>query len=316
LTSNWVAFISAAQLATVVLFGCSGTYSTSGIEHSGDSSGKIDKGSEDKGKTNSNQVRNASPDSETLNLTDKLPKSNLKTYTVKISPDAVYVNETKTFLAYKLSEVLALLPKFKEAIGEMRRSSWGITFEALDRFKVTFPVSKIYEKEAYLAYKEAARTDGKDWALIPAKREAMTPAPFYLVWKDLAPTLDFPNPYQVAFITLEPLSVTYKDAYPSQEKLVPGFAVFSSRCIWCHSINYVGGRSALEFNVPKSIVEGKNVEDLPYMMQGQRNTTGKPCKLSPENNQTTLTQLWNYLSERAQNQICKTAEDCEKKEPL
>ncbi len=238
-----------------------------------------------------------------------------KVVKVVVDNDPVFKGARKEYLAIKLSDVLALMKSYPEASGQQARDDWGITFEALDRFGVTFPVSKIFQKMPYLAFKEVGQKDGKDWSLIPAKKEAATPAPFYLVWEGSnTDQFEFPVPYQVARIYLEKLDQTFKGAVPSEAASRPGFRRYTTKCIMCHSVNFVGGLSQIDLNVPNNYTENHLEDEFVEKMRPGPGASN--CSMVGGESETLIRQIWGYLKDMADQKSCDSKESCSRRDRL
>jgi hypothetical protein len=259
------------------------------------------------------------PGSERLDLVKSVLPSKMqaenKVVRVLVDSDPVFNGARKEYLAIKLSDVLALMKSYPEASAPQAREDWGISFWALDRFRVTFPVSKISQRMPYLAFKEVGQKEGKDWSLIPAKKEAATPAPFYLVWKGSnTDSFEFPVPYQVAFITLEKLDQTFNGAVPSELASRPGFRRYSTKCIMCHAVNFVGGLSQKDLNVPTNYTE-KHLEDE-FVEKMRTGPGASNCPMVGGESETVIRQIWVYLKDMADQKVCDSEVSCGKKDRL
>jgi mono/diheme cytochrome c family protein len=231
---------------------------------------------------------------------------------VEVPKDPVYKWEKRTFDAYSLKEVLSREKDFAVIQEAATREPYALVFVALDRFKVALPFEYLELGKGFLAYREFQRADGKDWGLIPSSEQAETPAPFYLVWTIPEPSFDYPTPYQVAHFKAIPMRRVYSAAAPRSAEVTEGFRRFSTRCVWCHSVNYSGGRKAKEMNVPDNLTERLTREAYENHLLG-RGTYGNPrpgCSLmnSPQEERDAV---WQYLSSMKSQKICSSAKECE-----
>lgn len=102
----------------------------------------------------------------------------------------------------------------------------------------------------------------------PVDRRQLDPAPFYLVWSDLAKgdPHRMPWPYQLAEIESAPFESRYPHVappgVPADSPARRGFAIFRDQCIACHAINGEGGTVGPDLNVPRSIVEYRPKEQI------------------------------------------------------
>lgn len=154
------------------------------------------------------------------------------------------------------------------------------------------------------------------WSLIAAKKEAATPAHFYLVWEGTNDDeFEFPVPYQVAFITLQKLDKIFEGAVPSEPQSRPGFRRYSYKCIMCHAINFVGGTSQFDLNVPRNYSETHTEAEFIQKLS-RRGIGGKSCSLAGGENETNLKKIWQYLRDMSDQKICENETSCRDKDPL
>ena len=163
-----------------------------------------------------------------------------------------YYNRPKTFRALPLAATL--VAGFGAPIAELEKLDFVL--RARDGYTVPLPGAKLLEKGGYLA---VADVDVPGWQ--PIGPQAVSPAPFYLVWREPSQrSLDsHPRPWQLATIEIAPFDVTLSHTMPSGlssgAPAMAGFRRFRASCISCHAMNREGGRVGPELNVPQSIVE-------------------------------------------------------------
>ncbi|HTT07616.1 MAG TPA: c-type cytochrome [Gammaproteobacteria bacterium] len=176
-------------------------------------------------------------------------RKNLKTVSVTLD-DPVYQKE-KTFDGFELQEVLGLLGPSTEGVDE-------IVFQSTDGYAPSLPMSKALAHGAILAYQEHGNP--RKWDKIRQGKAWLSPAPFYLVWKEGKELgEEFPWPYQLIKIELVKFSSKFAKLYPAEAKndsaVMRGFVDFKTNCMRCHSINLEGGDLAPELNIPQNVTE-------------------------------------------------------------
>lgn len=249
----------------------------------------------------------------TLELEDSFELKPPSAQRVTVAKDPVFDNQKMTYQAYALLDVLKRAKDFDRIAEAAKTEPYALVFVALDRFRVTLPFEYAFNGKGFLAFREHERRDGNDWGLIPAQEQAKTPAPFYLVWDIPEPTFDFPVPYQVAYIKMMPLRLVFPDAHPKEPSLAAGFGYFASRCVWCHSVNFNGGRSAKEFNVPNNVTETLTRDAYKKHLSGQGNYGPRPPGCSKMwTKDADMEAVWDYLSHMKALKACDTEEACEK----
>lgn len=163
-----------------------------------------------------------------------------------------YYNRAKTFRALPLAAML--VAGFGAPAAELEKLDFVL--RARDGYTVPIPGAKLFEKGGYLA---VADMDVPGWQ--PIGPQGVSPAPFYLVWREPSQrSLDtHPRPWQLATIEIAPFDVTFPHTVPTglsaSAPAMAGFRRFRASCISCHAMNREGGRVGPELNVPQSIVE-------------------------------------------------------------
>lgn len=249
-----------------------------------------------------------------LNLVSDISDSAVTPQVVSLAHDPVFSRPAK-YEALPLVDVLRLSPDFQRIEASGRIDAYGLTFEALDRFKVTIPLKRALTGKAFLARKELDRADGRDWDFIGAQAQPKTPAPYYLIWNvaEIDTTAN-PAPYQIAIIEVAPFKDIYAQAYPKNPSKEAGFQSFAyNLCNSCHAVNFSGGRSARELNVPMNLSEqGWDYPKFRKHIHGELAYEKPPgcTKLWPRPTDGELTNIWDYIQHMKTEKICASVEEC------
>lgn len=141
-------------------------------------------------------------------------------------------------------------------------------FVALDGYSRSAPASQLAEGGAYLALDDAAKLERGEHGFEAIDRRQLDAGPFYLVWSgaEQADAHRYPWPYQLARIE----QIRFEERFPhsvprgasADDPAQRGFEIFRRECISCHAINGEGGRVGPELNVPRSIVEYRDPEEI------------------------------------------------------
>jgi cytochrome c2 len=177
-------------------------------------------------------------------------KSKLKTETIEIE-DPVY-KKRMTYDAFPLTAVFDIAGlKSGEAADE-------VVFTAKDGYSPSISFEALKKFTGYLVYQE----HGKEcFSLVEQGKAKVSPAPFYVVWKEGVRTEKegLPWPYQLVKIEAVRFAKKFPKIYPEEShresREHEGFLVFKSQCMRCHSINLEGGDMGPELNVPKNVTE-------------------------------------------------------------
>jgi len=137
-----------------------------------------------------------------------------------------------------------------------------LRFRCKDGYLPIMPLARAMRGEGLIAIRDSNAPQGEDWQPLPGSgSSSTTPAPSYLVW--LSPPGDpeeYPWPYQMVAIELITSSDALAGLDPDGSK--PGYELFVTHCLKCHSINGVGGKFGPELNSPCSVTEYWNARLL------------------------------------------------------
>lgn len=175
-----------------------------------------------------------------------------------------YYKARKTFHATPLPCVLEF------GFGSLPRS-WGeqeIIFQALDGYARSATAETLSLEGGFLALGDAGLASWPEILWAPIGREETNPAPFYIIWDQPGqqdPHL-FPWPYQLSVVEMKSVVAAYPHTVPTgladDDPGWRGHEIFLRDCLTCHAINGDGGVVGPELNLPQSIVEYRDVEQL------------------------------------------------------
>ena len=196
----------------------------------------------------------------TFNLLKANSSNTPKSQTVKVSHDPVY-KTAKEYQAYPLAEILNKIT----VPDSLKTDELVIVFTSADGYKVSMAYSDAFTEQGFIAFKDNAATENKNWLDFKFGKQTMTPEPYYLVWpkKDLD-EWRYPWPFQLVSLSLQPARTYFGAAAPAHAdaRINNGFALFSRYCIRCHSVNLSGGKVGPELNIPKNITEYFKEQEL------------------------------------------------------
>lgn len=179
-----------------------------------------------------------------------------------------YYHREKRFIACPIRAVLEM--GFDLDASTLARRSFLL--RALDGYTKPAAGAVLLGEGGYIAFADAELSDPHAIPFVPRfepiDRRQVDPAPFYMVWTgvDADAAHEKPWPYQLATIEIASFERAFARAAPSG--LPPddpgwrGFERFVSECIACHSVNGQGGKVGPELNVPRSIVEYRDPQQL------------------------------------------------------
>jgi mono/diheme cytochrome c family protein len=131
-----------------------------------------------------------------------------------------------------------------------------LRFRCKDGYLPIMPLSRAQESKALIAIRDLGAPDGKNWQQSPENGTVSTPAPSYLVWvSPPGPPEEYPWPYQMVAIELVTASDALGEGVAGGSPVAPGYDLFVTHCLKCHSINGLGGTMGPELNFPCSVTE-------------------------------------------------------------
>ncbi|MBM4385992.1 MAG: cytochrome c [Deltaproteobacteria bacterium] len=188
----------------------------------------------------------------------------------EVRVDDPYYGGPKRFRALPLALVLA------RGFGDTEHDAFArseLLLRARDGYTRTASGEQLLGEGAFLAFADAEHPGG---AFFPIDRRQVDPAPFYLVWQGegRSDTTLWPWPYQLAEIEVVDFARAFPHVVPQgaapDSAAQRGFALFRASCIACHAINGEGGTVGPELNVPRSIVEYRDAEQLKAFIRDPR----------------------------------------------
>jgi len=198
--------------------------------------------------------------------------------TINVPSDVSY-KRAMTYRAVPVSALIASVPR-----EDMVR------FVAADGFAASIPAAMLMAAtedapRAYLAVESASAP----WPPLKAGARE-TAGPFYLVWLRTDRGRISPEqwPYQIARIEdVAPVAVRFPglmpaSAVPANDPIRHGFAVFSTSCLPCHSLNLLGdARVGPDLNVPFSPTEYMREDSLRLLVRNPQALRSWPAAKMP-----------------------------------
>ena len=253
---------------------------------------------------------------KTLDLTsqDTLTKlKNLKVYTVKVSDDPIYKEDTN-FQSYSFEDVLTLISKssFSKNIRSKTIEDKTLRFTARDGYKINADLNSLPLKRGYLAFRELKAPEGLNFREINEGREKLNPSPFILIWEGQYNQKEgLPLPLALVKIEIGTKKEIYGDAYPLKSN-IKGFELFNTHCSSCHSINKAGGVIGPELNVPKNITEyldEKNIIGIIKNPSNYRYGSRMPA-FEKVLSKDQIRQIVGYIRAMKKEKICNNKKKC------
>src|SRR5690606_13960153 len=169
--------------------------------------------------------------------------------------DQVYKRPMR-YRGYPLAEVL------RRNIADVDRIAAAgaeLVLRAADGYAPSMDLAKALNGRGVIAFRDLSRPENDPWEPFLQGKTRMTPAPYYLVWRDVDPAdPTYKWPYQLDELEIQSFEHPFGAAVPKPAagaEARRGFVLFKENCMGCHSINLVGGDLAPELNVPKNITE-------------------------------------------------------------
>lgn len=196
------------------------------------------------------------------NLDIQLPDQKLS-WTLADIKQKVPVQQVKLFdpvySSNKSFEGVSLLQLLKAAGYKPGQAADEVVLTASDGYAPSMPLEFLLDDQAVLVFAETGKNDF-DFAPVAQGKAMVSPAPFYLVWKQgKAVEKTRPWPYQLVKLELVSFQQRYPKLYPTNaaqnSAAYQGFLLFKQSCISCHSINLQGGELGPELNAPKNVTE-------------------------------------------------------------
>jgi mono/diheme cytochrome c family protein len=182
----------------------------------------------------------------------------------RVVVDDPFYQRSKSFLAFRLTDVLAL--GFGRPIAEFAGENFFL--RALDGYAKPASAERLAEPGGRLAFADAEGARGDDPGWEPIDRRQVDPGPYYLVWTGPGQQDPhrYPWPYQLAVVDRAEFASEYPHLQPApagpETPAWRGYATFRRECVSCHSVNGEGGKIGPDLNIPMSIVEYRPAEQI------------------------------------------------------
>lgn len=195
--------------------------------------------------------------SQTMSLTDADQDWLATGKEISVRFDLVY-RKAKRYRAVSLQRVL----ENSFDLNNTDKQSTRLVFECNDGYLKTMPLAKAIAADGWIAVADLDAPADKRWLDIGGRK---SPGPYYVVWRSATRgnAAKFPWPYAVERLRIVEQDEFYQAAYPTgTQSAVPGYHAFRKHCLSCHAVNGVGGTLGVELNMPRSVTEYWQPEDL------------------------------------------------------
>lgn len=172
----------------------------------------------------------------------------LRTQRVRVS-DPVYGRE-KAYEGYLLQDVVNVA--FPRTSGA---EPLELVFVCHDGYQPALELRRL-DARALLATRDLDAPSGATWEMVKQGRAEVSPAPYYVVWRDAAGESVEVLPWPYGVVALEMRTLTALAGSDAADPTVrAGAALFRRECIKCHSMSLVGGAVGPELNEPLNVTE-------------------------------------------------------------
>lgn len=224
--------------------------------------------------------------------------------TVKVENDPLY-HDTHSYIGYSLPEVL-------KAFGLETSTELALRFVCTDGFKAVIVPSQLDLSRAYLVSKELTEKAGFVMSEINEGKVRQDPGPYALIWKgQYTPGALEAWPHGVVSVESGAMSALLGRAYPANHpQSLPGFELFRSKCMACHSVNLEGGTIGPELNIPRNVTEYWSREHFFGFVANPQNYRFKSRMAIEPVPEKEISAIFSYLQAMASEKVCSSLTDC------